>query len=325
MRRWDARAIWFVSPTVTLFLSIACAPPPPPPPGDIYQVLATVVMHPEVDCVELRKWYGLDYLELVDTPAGIGQRYEEHFIPSVGGNKLRYWYLPSELDRGVIVLAHGAAGALPCYLYTARLLLDNGWSVAMFEFQGFGQSEGSPSFATLIPDLEAAIEKTRRLTSRQRVTLIGLSMGTIPAVALAANRPDAVNAIILDSPVALAAEFERAASWLKDTSPYLNELDPDLISENVVGRVHLPLLMFENGRDVITPPQTVEELWVRANDPKTRCTFPELPHARGAYYGTQLYTYCFETFLDGVWRNEIIAYPRLSPGYFDNSDSTPQN
>ncbi len=295
---------------LTVCIVCSCVLPPPPPPGDITDVLSKVVLHPEVDCSRLRTWFGLDYLKLVDTPAELGYAYEEHFLGSIRGNYVRYWYLPAELDRGTVLIAHGAAGRLPCYLYGAQLLRRNGWSVAIVEFQGFGESTGEASFDTLIPDLEVALDFTRSLTGRERITLMGLSLGSIPAIALAANRPDAVNGLILDSPVALAAQLDRFGRWLGDTAPYLQSLDPNLITDAMISRVRVPSLFFENGSDDVTTPETVQVLYAAAREPKSLCRFPESEHAFGAYYETQTYTYCFETFLHDVWRNEVLRSTR---------------
>jgi pimeloyl-ACP methyl ester carboxylesterase len=218
---------------------------------------------------------------------------------------LHVWYLPTKLDRGTAILSIGSSASMNCYLFVAKLLTRQGWSVVIYEYQGFGLSTGRPSLASLAPDLEAVLEWTRGRTQRPQVTLVGISLGAIPSVAIAARRPDAVNAVILDSPVALGEELLRFDPLLGgEAQAFVARLLPDLVSEERIRDVHQPLLVFLHELDFLTTPQQTQMLYDRAPGPKQLVRFANLDHAKGPYFSTDVYMFHADTFLSSVWTGE---------------------
>ncbi len=277
-------------------------------------VLSRLVLQPRMTCAELRRSFGVEYLPLVDTPDEIGLRYGEFWVPTDDGELLRVWYLPSKLQRGVVILSGGAAGTLPCFLFHAQLLVDNGWSVVMYEYRGFGESTGAPDITTLPTDLEAVLDWTRAQIGGRPVTLMGISLGSVPSIAVAAARPQAVNGLVLDSPVAMASELSRLDFVLGDrTQEFIDRLPKNLVSERVIARVHQPLLVLAGQEDALTTPATVQDLFNRAGGPRSLVLFPGIDHARAIFVDTGTYAYAVESFLSAIWDQreplqiEIIA------------------
>ncbi len=291
---------------ITLAAAPGCAPQPFPPKDEIVRTLSAVMLTPELTCAQLRDSFHLPDLEPVNTPAEIGLAYEEHWVLGEDGNVLHVWRLPASLKRGTVVISIGAAGDMSCYLFPARLLVNNGWNVVLYEYEGFGLSEGVPSLTSLTADLETVVDYVRSLASLPRVTLMGISIGSIPSVAVAVNRPDAVNAVILDSPVAMGPTLARYGGFLLGSriSDVAAALDEELFSEAIIGDMRQPLLVFSGQADGLTPPDAVDMLFQRAGGPKQIVAFPGLDHALGPYINTALYTFAIDTFLTGVWLQE---------------------
>ncbi len=265
-------------------------------------VLSRLVLQPQITCAQLRESFGVDYLPLVDTPDQIGLRYGEYWVPTEDGALLRVWYLPTRLHRGVVILSGGAAGSLPCYLFHARLLVHDGWTVVMYEYRGFGESSGSADIRKLPTDLQAVLDWTRAQTGRQPVTLMGVSLGSVPSIAVAAARPEAVNGLILDSPVAMGAELQRLDFVLADrTELFIDRLPRNLVSERVISAVHQPLLVLAGQADALTTPASVELLLDRAGGPRSLVLFPGIAHARAVFADTGAYAYAVESFLASIW------------------------
>ncbi len=288
---------------VLLLAVSACVPNAELLPDEVEKGLSSVIMNPAVTCEELRKSFGLEHLALVDTPDQAGIAYEEHWVavPQTG-QAVRMWYAPAKLNRGVVVISLGAVGSLPCYLFTTRLLTQNGWSVVSYEYEGFGLSTGTPSLLSLRPDLQAVVDWTIGYTGFERVTLLGISLGTIPTVAVAAESPEKVNGVMLDSPVALRAEIERFRLLVGgQDGRVLAALPDELVSERIIGDMRVPSLIFMHERDDITPTTTVKLLFDLAPAPKTLVSFPSLNHARGQYFDTDRYVFAAESFLSGIW------------------------
>ena len=65
-----------------------------------------------------------------------------------------------------------------------------------------------------VTELEAVLDWTLEYTGREQVTLMGVSLGSIPSVSHAVLRPDDVNAVILDGVISLRIEAERFAYLL---------------------------------------------------------------------------------------------------------------
>ena len=195
--------------SLSFLLQIGCIGASPWTPGEVVFGLSQLVLEPDQTCEELKTRYNLTYLPEADVPSDVGMEYEEYWLPVDEQTYIRTWYMPTELDRGTVVVSCGNSGPMACYLFTADLLTDNGWSVVLYEYEGFGLSTGQASLGTLYRDLGTVVEWTRERTGREQVTLFGISLGSIPSVALGVERPDEVNGVILDSPIALAAQVER--------------------------------------------------------------------------------------------------------------------
>lgn len=281
---------------------MSCSPPPLPSADEAVAALSALILDPSRTCADLRSDFGMEHLPLVDSPTEIGLEFEEHWVSTVDGEVLRVWYLPAELDRGTVVVSPGAAGTVPCYLFTAQLLVESGWSAVLYEYEGFGWSSGEPSLTALCPDLEAVVDWARARTGRRQVTLLGMSLGTIPSVAVAVERPHAVNAVVLDSPVALGTEIGRFGFLLGGRAEDLiSVLDPKLRSETIIDEMRQPLLVFSHEWDIVTPPETVDLLFRLAPGPKDLLRFPQHEHARGQFHSTEVYARYLDAFLSEVW------------------------
>lgn len=268
----------------------------------MYNLLNKVVLEPGVSCAQLQKKFGAENLPLVETPDEIPLDYQQHYVNTLDGNSLRMWYLPAPLDRGVVLLSYGAVGSMPCYLHTARILIANGWSVVLYDYRGFGGSTGSPNLETLTADLDVMLDWCLENTGHDQVTLMGISLGTIPSIPIAARRSDVVNGVILDSPVVLSMEVSRFANILgKLVHQVLALLPFDLLSEEAIEGMSKPALFFSSGRDFLTPPEMVNFLFDRAAGPKYLVRFEDTGHARGVFLDTEKYAIEMEGFLVRVW------------------------
>ncbi|MCK4342893.1 MAG: alpha/beta fold hydrolase [Phycisphaerae bacterium] len=292
----------------TSLIATSCTLPPPPTPEDILDMLSYAVLVPERTCAELREEFGVEHLPLVDYPDELGLEFEEDFVQTTRGESLRVWYIPAESERGVVVISPGAVGSMPCYLFVALLLHEQGWSAVMYEYQGFGQSTGIPNLDSLRPDLAAVLDWTQARTGAEEVSLFGLSLGSIPSVALAVERPDTVNAVVLDSPVALREELQRFDFFLAGQSELvIRLLDPSLITEELIDRMQQPLLVFLHEEDYVTPPAAVELLFELAPGPKELVRFTGLEHAQAQFFDTEVYVEHMDSFLSEVWESEVAA------------------
>lgn len=283
-------------------IAVGCGAPTVNPDG-LEAGLSDLILRPDVHCVQLRDAFGLSYLPLPEDPsaAGLGA-YEELWIVTSRDEFIHTWYIPADLDRGLVIISNGAPASVSCYLYTAKLLSDNGWSVVMYDYPGHGLSTGSPSLERLPDVLESVLDWSLARTRRPEATLLGISIGTLPVVSVAARRPETVNAIILDSPVPLGEELQRLDPFLAAYSQQaVRALPPELKPEDVIREVSQPGLFLLHEADILAPPSLAQVLIDRIQGPATVFTFAGLPHSNGIYFNTADYIAQVEVFLTGVW------------------------
>lgn len=289
---------------VVPLLTTGCPAPQPTvlTPELVLEELSELILAPDTTCAELRDQFGVSYLPLVETPGGIGIDYLEYYIPATDRQRLRVWYMPGNAARGTIIVSPGAFGPMQCYLFTAKLLTDQGWSVVIYDYEGFGESTGTLSLGRLQPDLETVLDWTLANTNATQVSLMGMSLGSIPSVAVAVERPDIINAVVLDSPVALAQEIERFREILGDhTEEIIAALDTRLVSEDIIGQMQQPLLVFLHEADVVTPPASVQLLYDLAGGTKELVRYTG-EHAAGQFEDTADYDAHLQAFLSDVWQ-----------------------
>jgi hypothetical protein len=285
-----------------LLLSMAGGCIPLIPKDEFLSRANDLALSPELTCEQLRVDFGVPDLPTVNDPAELGIAFEESSVTTANNQTLRVWYVPAEPDRGTILLTYGGVGEMRCYLLLTKYLHADGWSMVMYDLEGFGGSTGQPSLGTLVTDHNAVLDWTLARTGRPQVTLMGVSVGTIPSVAQAAARPEAVNAIVLDGVISLRLEVRRARLLIGGmVEQYMSLFDRSLQLDQQITGVYQPIFAVVYGHDEYATPGQIREILARAPGQVTFSEFPDLAHARGPYLDTETYFARLEAFLARIW------------------------
>lgn len=130
-----------------------------------------------------------------------GLEYQDVHFQAEDGTKLHGWYCPHKSPRAVILFSHGNAGNLanPDRVAMARRLNHMGVSVLLYDYRGYGRSEGSPNEEGVLQDARAARAMLAELAGvgQADIVLMGRSLGGGVAVDLAAK--DGARGLILES------------------------------------------------------------------------------------------------------------------------------
>lgn len=121
-----------------------------------------------------------------DQPAGV----QEIEFTAEDGTRLHGWYAHHDDPSAVILYAHGNAGNITHRASLMRRLHDGlGCSVFLFDYRGYGKSEGRPSEAGILMDGRAARDRLSRLAGvpESDIVFMGRSLGTAVAIDLAAE------------------------------------------------------------------------------------------------------------------------------------------
>ena len=203
-------------------------------------------------------------------------------------------WLKAAPSRAVILYCHGNAGNLSHRISTADFWRrEFGVSVFLFDYRGYGRSQGSPSEEGIFQDTLVAFQELRRLAPGQAVIVYGRSLGTVPAVRLALT--EALSGLILDSPLSNAQDMAGrilplpGMGWV--TSFKLDNLE-------AASGLKTPLLVFHGERDSIIPLEQGKRVYEAASRPKKLVVLEGQGHndnrTDSSFVGE------FQKFLDGV-------------------------
>jgi len=137
----------------------------------------------------------------------------------------------------VILYCHGNKWHMDFYWQRAKLLANiggkNRFGVLMFDYRGFGLSEGKPTEEGMYADTEACSNwlKTKGLTT-SRFVFYGFSLGTAAVCELTANPIDLIpQRFILEAPFASSEVMVQDASQLNMSAAYFTDLKIDNAEE----------------------------------------------------------------------------------------------
>jgi fermentation-respiration switch protein FrsA (DUF1100 family) len=116
--------------------------------------------------------------------------HEDVWFQSADGTKLHGWYVPHEASKRAILYCHGNGEHIAFNADLAAHLRDAlQGSVFLFDYRGYGHSEGQPSEEGCIADGRAAQDwlARRKGIKPSDIVLMGRSLGGAVAIALASE------------------------------------------------------------------------------------------------------------------------------------------
>ena len=233
------------------------------------------------------------------TPSALGLPYEDAWLVAEDGVRIHGWYLPVRDARWVTLVSHGNAGNISHRLDRALLLQGRvRSSVFLYDYRGYGASEGSPDEAGTYRDARAAY---RYLVERKHVrpdelVLFGESLGSAVALELALERPAA--ALVLEAPFTSVPDVART-TLLAPLAPFVRTRYDNLAR---IPRLRMPLLVMQGDRDEVIPPALGRRLFDAAPPPKRYYAIPGAGHNDTYVVGGDAYWKALSDFLDSVAR-----------------------
>lgn len=200
-----------------------------------------------------------------DSPDSVGVEGEDVWFKTDDDVKLHGWYLPNNNTDYVILFSHGNAGNIGMRTELASMILKSGASVFMYDYRGYGLSEGSPGEEGLYTDVRAAVRYLieEKNIPENKIILYGRSLGGAVA-AYAATEYNAAG-LVLDS------AFTNIRSVVKDLYPFIPPVLARVNFETdqyVESRKQMPLLIFHSPEDRLIDFRQGRELFENATDPK---------------------------------------------------------
>jgi hypothetical protein len=129
-----------------------------------------------------------------------GTKFEDVWFMADDGTQLNGWYAAHEQPAAVVLIAHGNAGNLTSSAEMLQVLHDrHRVSVMIFDYRGYGKSDGEPDEIGILEDARAARHwlAQREKIAEQDVVLLGQSLGGGVMVDLAAE--DGARGLVLQA------------------------------------------------------------------------------------------------------------------------------
>lgn len=201
----------------------------------------------------------------IATPVHVGLTFESVTLTTEDSVKLDAWFVPAPGSRGAVLFFHGNAGNISHRLDTLLNFHRLGLSTLIFDYRGFGASEGTTSEEGTYRDAVAAwqyLSVTKNIPAHD-IILFGRSLGGGIASHLAT----------IHTPRALI--IESSFTSIPDLAATLYPILPvrwisrfQYHSRNHLKQVNCPVLIIHSKDDEIIPFEHGRQLYQAAKEPK---------------------------------------------------------
>lgn len=174
-----------------------------------------------------------------------------------------------------VFLIHGAGGNATTYAALMKPLLNNGFSVYLSDWRGYGKSIGKPGYKAVLKDTETSFIDFINKTQKDSVKTIvyGMSLGGQLAIKITKDNQNKVDALVLEG------SFESAQQIAIDYAPFefikrKHKNHPEKFNNVYIGSRDIqeinntPKLIIHGINDQGVPIKHSENLFKNAKEPK---------------------------------------------------------
>ncbi|MFH1371629.1 MAG: alpha/beta hydrolase [Planctomycetota bacterium] len=210
--------------------------------------------------------------ELPYTPAELGLDFEQVTFRTGDRLNLHGWFVPAsakplgEIGTDFTVLyCHGNGGNMMFFLDTVNLLNGLGLNCFIFDYRGYGSSQGSPSENGTYLDVRAAYRwlTKKKGIPQQKIIIFGWSLGGSVAAYLAARTRSA--GLVIEGAFTSYADIGSKYYPYMPVRWFARFKYPTI---DYVRKVKCPILVIHSRDDETVPFEFGLELYDAANEPK---------------------------------------------------------
>ena len=202
---------------------------------------------------------------IIANPGYYGLKYEEVNFKTSDNLNLHGWYVPADSARYTLIFCHGNAGNISHRLESIKQFHELGLNVLIFDYRGYGKSEGSISEQGTYLDASAAWHYlvNKKNKKPDNIIVFGRSLGAAIACQLATQKNAA--ALIMES------AFKSVPELAAQIYPFLPVRWMSRFEYNNmenVQKINCPILFIHSRNDEIIPFSHGEKLYSISNQPK---------------------------------------------------------
>ncbi|MEL6442468.1 MAG: alpha/beta fold hydrolase [Cyanobacteria bacterium J06621_8] len=201
------------------------------------------------------------------TPALYQLNYQDIWLPisndSQKVERIHGWWMPQEQPNAPVILyLHHNAANIGANVSQALQFYELGYSIFLFDYRGFGQSEGKfPRESQVYEDAQAAwnyLTKEREIPANQ-IIIYGHSIGGAVAIDLAAKQPEAGMLIVQNSFTSIRDMTKRLGLyWLFPMELLLKQRFESL---DKIKTIRMPTLIITGAEDLQIPVEMGKRLY----------------------------------------------------------------
>jgi uncharacterized protein len=247
--------------------------------------------------------------EVTYTPADINIPFEKIALKTEDGLKIAAWYIPAKNAKYTILFCHGNAGNLTHRLDSINILNEMGLNCLIFDYRGYGDSQGRPTEHGTYMDAAAAwrwLTEKKRIPP-QRIIIYGHSLGGSIAAHLAAR----VNprALVLESAF---TSYEQIGKKFYPYMPVHFFAKFNYNTLEYLKNARCPVLIIHSRNDEIVPFEFGLRLYAAAAEPKRLLEIAG-SHNDGFLFSGALYTDGWKDWLRSLTEHaQITRLHRIS-------------
>ena len=216
--------------------------------------------------------------EEVLTPKKLELNYKDIYLITEDKVQIHGWHIPSiGTKKGTLIFFHGNAQNISTHIASIHWLPKHNYDVYIFDYRGYGRSQGDPSIEGVMRDASTVLEYVINELNQQNVIVFGQSLGGIIALNAVANFKNKIHikALIIDSAFSGFRKIAReklSDVWLTWPFQYPLSLAFTSSHNSILAATKIkpiPLLVIHGNADQVIPLHHGKKIFNAASPPKT--------------------------------------------------------
>jgi pimeloyl-ACP methyl ester carboxylesterase len=185
-------------------------------------------------------------------PADLGLEAETVWV-AVEGAALHLWIFHARQPVATVVFCNGNSGNKGVLLPLIPAIIERGYDAVLFDYRGFGLSSGDADVYSLADDTIRVVDLVRSRAPAQPLALLGTSLGSVAAIVTAKERPDAVDALVLESLLDSRASCRSMLGPVAGPITCRQLVPAQFDTRKQLSQLRQPVLVLHGDEDQLTP------------------------------------------------------------------------
>ena len=199
--------------------------------------------------------------------------FKEAMLSTADGFDLRFWASPPAPGMPSLLVFHGNGASAGAHAFVAGPYVKAGYGVVMAEFRGYAGNPGTPAEAGIVMDAISYRAWMDTEWHEKSPVVMGISVGTGVAVALASERR--VAALVLDAPFTSIPDMVTKVLHLWVPRFAYRSVYDSLVS---IRSVEVPTVVLHGESDAVIPVWMGRELYAAAPCKYASLFLPDTGH-----------------------------------------------